>query len=411
MPKTILLLFLLITFQTQAGLGPEISRSQIPHNLCLLDFSNKTQTSFNGVCSGVLINSSTILTAAHCLTREMPQTIRCGNDLNEVEFESNDYTIHPEYKKDIIVDNVGMHLNDIATIKLKKPIAIRPLDLISLDAIDDKTTCGFFGFSQFIGKSKSDIDSEARGWAIDQATVRLNMTHNFLQMEGLKAPGGLLQVGDSGGPLMCLQNGQWNLMGINSSRDFFSRSNFMAINEMDFVKIAKSLFKNTYLESDLRILEQKELLLHDMAKLQKEIERLKEDNSSYLNQLNQIKLKFNSSSSYHQIKEMISSLKESIVSDLISQNNFALRLKAYSKINIHHISDKKSIGDLVYNYFLIESKNLKAGTVTGKLRTIGPSDNFLCTGELICASKTIENVRVSIKDFEIYKIQASKVFK
>ena len=98
--KTLLFfLFILTTHTSLAGLGSEVSRSEIPHNLCLLDFSNKAQKNFNGICSGVLIDSSTLLTAAHCIQKEMPQTIRCGNDLKEVNFNSDNSQTHHAYQK------------------------------------------------------------------------------------------------------------------------------------------------------------------------------------------------------------------------------------------------------------------------------------------------------------------------
>lgn len=407
--KTILFfIFLLLTNISQAGLGAEISRSEIPHNLCLLDFTEKSSKSFNGVCSGILIDSSTLLTAAHCIKKEMPQTIRCGNDLNEVSFNSDSSQTHQGYQKNIIINQVAMEINDLATIKLNSKVKIRPIKLISFDMVENENECAFFGFSQFIGKPKNEIDDEARGWRITQQNIQYNNSYHFHQMEGLKAPGALLQVGDSGGPLMCQQNGQWNLLGINSSRDFFSRSNFMAVNDVFFIQDQLKQNENVYFSNTDLLEQKKKNLIFDIKNLEKKIKRLKGDFQYYLDQLSQI---LQSNTSYNAIKDSIDKIEKSVIKELLKTNNLALRLKPYTKVDIQNNNDKKSIGDLSFNFFLPEIINFESGLIIGKLKTIGPSDYFLCTGELICDSQVFENVSVSIEDFDIYQADANRVFK
>jgi|GEM_PF-2904642 len=413
-PSKILFLLALLSLPSFAGLGPDISRSQVPYNLCLLDFSEPSSESYSGICAGILINSTSILTAAHCIEREMPKTIRCGDDLQVVDFMPDSSSIHPQYQRDVTVNNVALPIFDIAVISLKSPVAMRPLELISFESAKEQTTenrkCGFFGFSQFMGKPKSSVDKESRGWAVSLEAMERVRNHKILQMRGLKAPGGLLQVGDSGGPLMCYKNGMWSLLGINSSRDFYARSNFMAIADMTFVNDAQAFGQIITLPTQEKQSFSRKHLNDEFKQVLKKIERLKLDTPLFSIQVQNIELALQSSQGPSKIKLALEKLEKDVIAFLLNQKNYALRLKPYSIIEIPSKPQKISIGDLNFNYFQIESFNPDKGTAIGRLRTIGPSNYFTCTGDLLCRSEVLEDVIVSISDFEIFKAEASRVF-
>jgi secreted trypsin-like serine protease len=88
----------------------------------LVALTNRETT--DSFCSGFIISSNAILTAAHCLQGRNPylvQILAKVHDLRQFNGERYDidqWFIHPEYRY-----NDSMHLNDIAMIKIKNSFA------------------------------------------------------------------------------------------------------------------------------------------------------------------------------------------------------------------------------------------------------------------------------------------------
>jgi len=344
----------------------------------------------------------------------MPKTIRCGDRLEEVELRDkrDEAEVDPLYESRVVVNRVAIEVYDTAILALKKPVPMVVTPVISLEkAKSHGSGCGFFGFSQFIGKPKDSVASEFRGWSIDPQTMTRTFKSKVIQMNGLLAPGGLLQVGDSGGPLMCLVDGLWHLLGTSSSRDFQTRSNFMSVADSKFImdRIGKAqIIPLSSLElSSIEAMH----LEAEFSEIKRKLSRLKLDLSGLEATLIKAEGAFEQSSSPSQIRAILLKLEREVIKALLNNSKVALRLKPFSLLQIVGRSDKKSIGDLNYNFFKVNSFDLVSGRAFGVLKTIGPSNFFSCKGELLCGTETIENVSVNISDFDLYSADSSRVFR
>jgi hypothetical protein len=397
-----------------AGLGRVIPNSEVSPNLCLLDFSEKESSHFKGVCSGVLLNSNTILTAAHCLKKEMPQSIFCGVNLEEVHF-AKEATSHPQYNREVVINDIAIPVFDVATIKLTTPIRVQPIEVLSFEQLKskgpDQGKCGIFGFSQLLGKKKEPFSNFPRAWNVEIKNFKRLDGHKTLQLAGLKAPGALLQVGDSGGPLMCKDNGSWHLLGINSSRDFDTNSNFMEVSKIDFVQKARDSFETRAISPILVEEAQLNFITQEFSDLKRKITRLKLKIDHIDESISEIEALITSKVDSSLIKKQMRKLEESTLNELMGLSDIALRLKPYSIIQIENHPHKKSTGDLSFSFFEIESLNKDKKLATGKLKILGPSDYFTCRGELICNTQDFDSVTVNIDDFDIFKADARRVFK
>ncbi|XP_055699158.1 serine protease snake-like isoform X1 [Phlebotomus papatasi] len=139
-------------------LGSNAVHGEFPHMAAI---GEEWENQIRFYCGGSLISEKYILTAAHCLTRNIPKIIRLGDiDLSTDEDNENKVQnygiekifIHPEYRSSSVY-------NDIALIKLNDSVKftfnVRPACLyISgiFDNIDILTATGW-GHTSFIGES------------------------------------------------------------------------------------------------------------------------------------------------------------------------------------------------------------------------------------------------------------------
>lgn len=157
-------------------------------------------------CTGVAINSNTILTAAHCLEGEILK-VRVSTEATYnakgkfLEVES--FELHPEY--DIHESNFR---SDIAKIRLKTnlPADTRYYPIIKKDT-NLMGKIMRLGFGARDSKNvRTLVTPELRGVRTSDKILELNDTYSY--------------SGDSGGPIFLQNNGQMYLVAIHSTLSF-----------------------------------------------------------------------------------------------------------------------------------------------------------------------------------------------
>jgi len=177
------------------------------------------------LCGGTLIDTKHVLTAAHCL--QTP--IITKNYLVYVGIHDMNQPIYAEQK--IVAERVFMHeqydakthQNDIAIIRLSKPVTIsEKINIICLPGPEARNTnetvwITGWGTTSFEGET-SDILKQSSLHTMPTRCGQIYGSYNNEKQMCAGAYGGGRDTcqGDSGGPLMYESNGQWFLNGVVS---------------------------------------------------------------------------------------------------------------------------------------------------------------------------------------------------
>ena len=183
--------------QTAIVNGTECSPASSPVVLLNMKDANGLQT---GSCSGTVISSRAVLTAAHCLTAATTSVkVFPGTG---AELTAQSFARHPNYRDG---DNTSF---DVGVVLLADDIARNPMPLLlSRDARVGETAV-IAGW----GKDQSQVAATLRAGvttitAVNSLTLQTEFTNNLSS----------ICQGDSGGPLLLSEGGAWALAAVISA--------------------------------------------------------------------------------------------------------------------------------------------------------------------------------------------------
>lgn len=184
-----------------------------------------------GVCSAFLVTPELLFTAAHCVYNYSIGGLSNAPDINRntrrySNPKSKKTAIFPTYKKlrkgREAKDPILMQ-HDFAYIRLKSPVTgVTPLPIRGLHELPDNGIFAYvgkpvrtvgYGVTRYRGKD-ADYSEESRGVKRFGAGKIEGVSSYMFTIPGLH---GNILPGDSGGPLMLLENGQWSVIGVNQS--------------------------------------------------------------------------------------------------------------------------------------------------------------------------------------------------
>lgn len=386
MVKILFAALLFFSDDASAGLGRALSQDQVFDQMCLLDFGADRER-YTEICTGVLIDQTTVLTAAHCVEQGLPQAIVCGPQARRVEFTS--FELHPNFTARWSVGNVSYLKNDIAILKLAQPVPAEEIPLMSMKSLNQIHQCAFFGFSKLSMTSRTSQTAYQLGWEIDRSSLDFWDELGMIRMQGLKAGGGLSEVGDSGGPLMCREkSGPWRLLGVASSRDFAYQAYFTPVMTEGFP--VETTAGSLSLRAEAQSLKAKKSATAYRRMFSELIENIRR-----IPKIAALADQAGTTLSYQELYQM--ALRE-----LFDRPGMVGRLRAYSTFK--KVGDPKqySVGDLAFNYFTVDKMDFHSGYAEGTLKVLGPSENFMCHGDLLCRDETIRHVRTKIENLLIF---------
>ena len=185
----------------------------------------------NSICSGVLINHRSILTAAHCLSDGVKAEIFIGNSIDDgaIPLETTSFIKLPEDRRYSTFNGASY---DLALISLKEPLlSITPYDLnTELPSLNSKVFISGFGLHGTGSLPDLNFDKNKR-WGTnllsiisDEDAINGIATNNspdkiilgFDFDENVNQFESMISLGDSGSPLLIKNNDQFSVVGIAS---------------------------------------------------------------------------------------------------------------------------------------------------------------------------------------------------
>lgn len=208
-----------------AGIGPSLPLSEYPNGICLLAIEESDGV-YAEICSGVVIDSRHILTAGHCAANLTQNSIvKCRAETSRV----NSVDFAEKFHIDNLNRDIRFRKDDLAIIETESALTIPAVDVVTTEngiktIIGSESLCAFFGFSKLLNTKL--VETLPAVEAIEFESEMLTFQDGLLILDGKMGRSALVEPGDSGGGIACLQNQQWRFIGVVSGRDWEYRSFF-----------------------------------------------------------------------------------------------------------------------------------------------------------------------------------------
>lgn len=157
-------------------------------------------------CTGTMLSNNKVLTAAHCVTRNMRNFgIFIENDDTVLEIvQGTSFKAHPQFG---VIG--GIPVNDVAIMTLNRGVGLPTMPIYTSANIEKGDIFSIFGYGT---DDTGDISSFLRSGEMKIEEVTPN---NILAL--FKGEGSNTCTGDSGGPALLTRNNQTGLIGATSS--------------------------------------------------------------------------------------------------------------------------------------------------------------------------------------------------
>lgn len=180
--------------------GSECSESGSP----VVKISLLNENGTEALCSGSMITSDDVLTAAHCVvtSRVVGATVGAGGQQAAV----TEILVHPGVRFDAQAQAI---FNDVAILKLAAPLNLPTLPIIASDPVESGDTMAIFGYGR---------DENGNFQTLRSGETRIGSVTPQHLIAGFDGDEGSNSCnGDSGGPGVVTSNGQTGIVSIVSS--------------------------------------------------------------------------------------------------------------------------------------------------------------------------------------------------